>query len=285
VTRAAATITAPEVNIPLEDNFNDILAKAQRGLKLTDAQLAKKTGLSEADIAAAKAGTVNEAVLRKLAPALGLGAERLVASAKKSWYPAARAISGVACFNTPFQDYHVNAYLIWDAKTKQAVAFDTGSDCGGMLQTATRMGLNISLILLTHTHTDHIVELDRLKKTTGAPAFVSEHDLIDGAEPFAWGRSFQVGSLAIETRQTSGHSPGGTTFVVRGLERQVAVVGDAIFAGSMGSGLVSWQEALRNNRQQILTLPDETLLCCGHGPLTTVGEEKKHNPFFPEFGR
>jgi glyoxylase-like metal-dependent hydrolase (beta-lactamase superfamily II) len=46
---------------------------------------------------------------------------------------------------------------------------------------------------------------------------------------------------------------------------------------------VSFEEALRNNREQILTLPDDTILCCGHGPLTTVGEEKAHNPFFPEF--
>jgi glyoxylase-like metal-dependent hydrolase (beta-lactamase superfamily II) len=273
------------VNIPLEDNFNDILGKAQRGLKLTDAQLAAKTGVSEAAIAAAKAGKVDEAVLRKLAPALGLGADRLVASARKSWYPAARAIAGVAQFNTPFEDMTVNAYLLWDAATKQAVAFDTGSDCDGMLQTAKRRGVRIALILLTHTHGDHIFDLDRLKKATGAPAFVCELEPLDGAQSFAAGKRFHVGNLTIESRQTSGHSRGGITYVVAGLEKPVAVVGDAMFAGSMGGGMVSWEDALRNNRQQILTLPDETLLCCGHGPLTTVGEEKKNNPFYPEFGK
>jgi glyoxylase-like metal-dependent hydrolase (beta-lactamase superfamily II) len=56
-----------------------------------------------------------------------------------------------------------------------------------------------------------------------------------------------------------------------------------MFAGSMGGGMISWADALRTNREKIFTLPDETLLCPGHGPLTTVGEEKRHNPFYPEF--
>ena len=61
----------------------------------------------------------------------------------------------------------------------------------------------------------------------------------------------------------------------------MAVVGDAMFAGSMGGGGVSYADALGTNRAEILTLPDETILCPGHGPLTTVGEQKVHNPFFP----
>jgi glyoxylase-like metal-dependent hydrolase (beta-lactamase superfamily II) len=60
----------------------------------------------------------------------------------------------------------------------------------------------------------------------------------------------------------------------------VAVVGDSLFAGSMGGGNVSYADALRNNLEKILTLPDETIICPGHGPMTTVGEEKVHNPFF-----
>jgi hydroxyacylglutathione hydrolase len=79
---------------------------------------------------------------------------------------------------------------------------------------------------------------------------------------------------------TSGHSPGGMTFVVTGLSRPVAIVGDSLFAGSMGGGNVSYDDALRNNREKILTLPDETIVCPGHGPLTSVGKEKRDNPFF-----
>jgi glyoxylase-like metal-dependent hydrolase (beta-lactamase superfamily II) len=71
--------------------------------------------------------------------------------------------------------------------------------------------------------------------------------------------------------------------VVTGLTRRLAVVGDALFAGSMGGGLVDYDEALRTNREGIFTLDDETILCPGHGPLSTVGEEKLHNAFFPEF--
>jgi glyoxylase-like metal-dependent hydrolase (beta-lactamase superfamily II) len=86
--------------------------------------------------------------------------------------------------------------------------------------------------------------------------------------------------LRVESRLTWGHSKGGITYLVRGLARPVAVVGDAIFAGSMGGGIVSYNDALNTNREQILTLPDETVICPGHGPLTTVGEEKRNNPFF-----
>ena len=82
---------------------------------------------------------------------------------------------------------------------------------------------------------------------------------------------------------TSGHSVGGTTYVIEGLERPVAIVGDAMFAGSMGGGKISFQDALENNRTKILSLPGNTVLCPGHGPLTSVAEEKAHNPFFPEF--
>ena len=71
--------------------------------------------------------------------------------------------------------------------------------------------------------------------------------------------------------------------LTRVFEGYSPVVGDALFAGSMGGGMVSYADALRTNREKIMSLPDETVLCPGHGPMTTVGEEKKHNPFFPEF--
>ena len=115
---------------------------------------------------------------------------------------------------------------------------------------------------------------------TGAPAFVGDREPIDGAQTFAPGREFHAGKLKIETRLTWGHSPGGITYVVTGLERPVAVVGDAVFAGSMGGGGVSYADALNTNREGIFSLPDQTIICPGHGPMTTVGEERTHNPFF-----
>ena len=255
------------MRIPLEDDFTDIVGKAQRGLRLTSVSLPKNAD--------------DEAALRKLATALQLDPDALVASAKKAWYPRDLGpINGLACFNTPYSDMTVNSYLVFDPQTKRATAFDTGTDCDGMLQLATKRGLTIDLILLTHSHGDHIFDLDRLKAKTKARAYSCELEPVGGTESFAPGRQFEIGNLKVETRLTNGHSRGGITYVVSGLSRRLAIVGDAMFAGSMGGGMVSYDDALRTNREQILTLPDDTVICPGHGPLTTVGEEKQHNPFF-----
>jgi glyoxylase-like metal-dependent hydrolase (beta-lactamase superfamily II) len=113
-----------------------------------------------------------------------------------------------------------------------------------------------------------------------SPIHISSQEKAPGAQPIEEGKNFTVGNLQIESRLTWGHSPGGMTFVVRGLELPVAIVGDSLFARSMGGGNVSYEAAVENNLKKILTLPDATVLCPGHGPLTTVAEEKKHNPFF-----
>jgi glyoxylase-like metal-dependent hydrolase (beta-lactamase superfamily II) len=179
----------------------------------------------------------------------------------------------------------VNAYFVWDPKSDNGVCFDTGTDAAAIIRFAAEREIRIQMVLLTHTHPDHIAALTELTKLTEAKAFVSKQEAILGAEAFEAGHEFKVGSLMIGTRLTSGHSRGGITYVVQGLPRRIAVVGDSMFAGSMGGGMVSYQDALRNNCAHILTLPEDTILCPGHGPLTTVGEEKQHNPFFPQFRR
>ena len=269
--------------IPLEDSFTDIVGKTQRGLKLTDDQLAAQSGITVDELARVKGGEANDTLLRKLAAALRLGADALTDSATKAWFPEPVEVAGLQQFNTVYEDMTVNFYLAWDAKSKQAVVFDTGADCSPALRFARANGLTIQLILLTHTHIDHIVDLARLKAETGAPAWVGKNESFADAQPFTEGKTFKVGALKIEMRQTSGHAAGGITFVISGLERPVAIVGDAVFAGSMGGGMISFAEALDTNRRKIFTLPDNTVLCPGHGPLTTVGEEKAHNPFYPEF--
>jgi glyoxylase-like metal-dependent hydrolase (beta-lactamase superfamily II) len=269
--------------IPLEDNFNDIIGKTQRGLGLTSQQLSTQAGVSDAELNAVLAGTCDEPAIRKLSGPLKLRADALLENARKSWHPQTLEIDGLRQFNTAYADMTVNAYLVWDPATKKAVVFDTGAHTGKLRKFAQAEGLTIELILITHTHGDHIEDLERLKQETGAPAWVCRHEPLELAESFDAGKVFTVGNLRIETRQTSGHSKGGITYVVSGLSRPVAVVGDALFAGSMGGGMVSFADALRNNRERIMTLPDNTILCCGHGPLTTVAEEKQHNPFFPEF--
>src|SRR5205807_2158442 len=140
--------------------------------------------------------------------------------------------------------------------------------------------LNVQLSLLTHAHADHVADLPRLREETGAEVFTPAREPVPGAEPIEEGKQFRLANLQIDTRLTWGHSPGGMTYVVTGLARPIAIVGDSLFAGSMGGGNVSYRDALRNNLEKILTLPEETIICPGHGPMTTVGEEKVHNPFF-----
>ncbi|HWI56849.1 MAG TPA: MBL fold metallo-hydrolase [Bacillota bacterium] len=273
--------------IPLEDDFNDVIGKAQRGLGLTEKQLAHQAGVLVGQVSDAKAGQFDEAVVRNLARALHLGADALVDLAQKAWYPQdSGEVPGLACFNTPYgAGMTVNAYLVWDPNSGNGLCFDTGADASSLLQFAAEREIRVQMVLLTHTHPDHVADLGKITGRTAAKAFVCKLESFPEAEVFEAGYNFRVGPLIISTRQTSGHSRGGITYVVDGLPRRLAVVGDALFAGSMGGGMVSYAEALRNNCEHILTLPDDTILCPGHGPLTTVGEEKVHNPFFPHFSR
>jgi glyoxylase-like metal-dependent hydrolase (beta-lactamase superfamily II) len=268
------------MRIPLEDNFADIIGKAQRGLGLSDTDLETRAGLSESDIIVLKKEKFDPFVLRSLAPVLGLNPEALVALGAGTYKPAAVTLCCLECFNTPFGGMTVNSYLVWDDATKEAATFDTGSDATQMLDFLSERGLTLKTLFLTHTHGDHILELDRIVEKTGAEVFVGNREpAIEGTLAFEAGKEFSLGSLTIGTRLTWGHSQGGITYVVRGIEKPVAIVGDAVFAGSMGGGGVSYADALRTNRAEIMTLPDDTILACGHGPLTTVGEQKISNPF------
>ena len=267
--------------IPLEDNVSDIIGKAQRGLGISDSQLAEKAGVSAEKIRRLREGAFEDDVIERAGPALNLDAAALKKLANGEWSPEPVAeFAGLAQFNTTYGDMTVNAYLMWDPASREAIAFDTGADCGEMLERIAAEKLTVKLILLTHAHPDHVADLRRLRKETRAPVYISEREEAEGAEAIAEGKRFRLGSLEIESRMTWGHSPGGMTFVVTGLTRPVAIVGDSLFAASMGGGNVSYEAALRNNREKILTLADETIVCPGHGPLTTVGKEKRDNPFF-----
>ena len=269
--------------IPLEDNVGDIIGKAQRGLGISDSKLAEKAGVSSETIRKLREGEVDAAALLNVAPILGLNGQALCELAKGKWHPEKiEEHDGLAQFNTDYQGMAVNAYLVWDPSSRAAVAFDTGGDSSEMVRFANRHKLNVQLILLTHAHPDHVADLPRLREETGADVFTPAREPVPGAEPIEGGKDFRLGALEIESRLTWGHSPGGMTYVVTGLTHPIAIVGDSLFAGSMGGGNVSYQEALRKNLEKILTLPDETIVCPGHGPMTTVAEEKVHNAFFAE---
>jgi glyoxylase-like metal-dependent hydrolase (beta-lactamase superfamily II) len=268
--------------IPLEDYFTDIIGKAQRGLKLSDEALAAAARIPVADLKAVQQGEIRENTLLALARPLGLERNALLAIARREWYPEQPLFKrGFAMFNTAFEDMTVNSYLVWDAKTKLAAAFDSGANCQGMLDTIHAEGLKLGYVFLTHTHPDHIADLGRLADT-GAEIWASELEPADrpGAKTFQENAHFHLGELAIKTLFTWGHSPGMTTFFVTGLSWPLAIVGDSIFAGSMGGSPTHFEMQLRNNQQKILKLPADTVLASGHGPLTTLKQEKQHNPFY-----
>ncbi|MBI2497357.1 MAG: MBL fold metallo-hydrolase [Opitutae bacterium] len=268
--------------IPLEDNFTDVIGKAQRGLRINDAKLAARAGVSPAELAAVKGGEVRELVLLAVAPVLGLERNALLALARREWYPEQPLFArGFAMFNTAFEDLTVNSYLVWDTKTRLAAAFDTGTSVQGMLDTLAAERLTLRYIFLTHTHPDHTADLDRLAET-GAEVWSSELEPVGrpGAKTFQENAHFHLGELAIKTLFTWGHSPGQTTYYITGLSWPLAIVGDSVFASSMGGSATHYEYQLRNNRQKLLPLPADTVLACGHGPLTTLRQEKQHNPFF-----
>jgi hydroxyacylglutathione hydrolase len=266
--------------IPLEDTAADIIGKAMRGLHKSASEIAQLAGLPEATVAALKEGQFDATAARAVAPALGLDGDALVLLAEGRWTPEPVQLDGLAGFNTPFHDMTVNSYLVFDRSSGAAVAFDTGADCSGMLAFLKTEGLQLKLILITHSHADHILDLTNLRQSTGAPAYTGRLEPVDGAVPIDAGHAFECGKLKITALSTWGHSKGGISYRIDGLDKPLAVVGDAVFAGSMGGGSVSYADALRTNRDELLSLPPETVLCPGHGPLTTVGEERLHNPFF-----
>ncbi len=268
--------------VPLEDTYIDVIGKAQRGTNLPDDALAARIGMPESVVTKLKDGSMDEIVFDKISRALNLHTGALIAMARKEWYPNPVRLTGLEQFNTPFEDFTVNAYVVWDPETKKAAAFDTGATAKGMAAFIADKGLTLEAIFLTHTHPDHVADIPTLR-TAGQPVYASAKEPWEGAELFDAGHEFTVGNLRIETKQTSGHSKGGITYIIHGLDERVAIVGDALFASSMGGGIVSWADALATNRRYILANPENTVICPGHGPMTTVGEEKAHNPFYPEY--
>jgi len=268
--------------IPLEDNFDDVINKAQRGLRISDEELALRAEVSPADLAAVKKGLVNDAVIRRVARHLRLSPDALEVLAHKRWYPQQPIFpKGFAAFNTVHEDMTVNSYLVWDARARIAAAFDTGATAEPVLDLIHSENLTLRYIFLTHTHEDHIADLPRLAAATGAEVWASELEPVShpGAKTFKENAHFHIGAVAVKTLLTSGHSPGMTTYYITGLSWPLAIVGDALFASSMGGSATHFAEQCKNNKEKLLTLPRDTVLACGHGPITTLGQEKQHNPF------
>jgi glyoxylase-like metal-dependent hydrolase (beta-lactamase superfamily II) len=269
--------------IPIEDNFNDVVAKAQRGHGISDAELAARAEIGPEDLAAVKAGKPRIPVLRRLARHLQLSPDALEILAKKEAYPRAPVFPrGFAMFNTPHEDMTVNNYLVWDPKTRHAAVIDTGADVTELLQVVSNERLHVKLILVTHAHEDHVAALPRLAAETGAQVWSHEKEPLDhpGARAFSDNAYFHLGVIAIKCLPTPGHSPGQTTFYVQGLSWPLALCGDALFSASVGGSPTRFAEQLKSTRARIFSLPKDTVIGPGHGPLTTLAHERKYNPFF-----
>ena len=272
----------------LEDHLGDIISKARAITGVTVAAAAAAAGLSETELAALEAsGTlagrqIHFAALGKL---VGLHPQKLEAIAR-GWLPAPKDLSTwreLRVFTTAGEGMTVNCYLVWDEVTREAALFDTGLDAPPVLACLAEHNLTLRHVFITHSHWDHV---EALPKIRAAWPKVRVHSGSQNAPVDQRNKPSEIvhlGGLRVTHRETPGHAEDGVTYLVGNWQEDaphVAVVGDTIFAGSMGNGNGRWDLARQKIREQILSLPAATLLCPGHGPLTTVAEEKEHNPFF-----
>ena len=266
--------------IPLEDNFADVLGKAMAGTGLDESAAGKRAGLEAAQVRALLEGRFEEDAARALASVLGLEAEALVRLGRGDYRPEVPDTRNLAQVTTTFGSMTVNAYVLWDTESRGAAIFDTGAEAGPILDLISREQLEVAGIFLTHSHADHIYALAELQGALGVDAWSSQFEPVRGTNNFRPGEVFNAGRHFIRTRHTPGHSAGGTTFVIEGKKMSAAIVGDALFAGSTGGIRGNYAEALQTIQREILSLPENTIICPGHGPMTTVGQEKASNPFF-----
>ncbi len=192
-----------------------------------------------------------------------------------------------------------NSWLVWDPDSREGVLVDAGEGYQEILAEVAARALTVVGIWLTHAHIDHVLGLEPLRRATGAPVWLHPDDRrwynvlpeqgkmfgIDGLERLAppehelrAGQSLQVGRFSFEVRHVPGHAPGHVAFLGHGL----ALSGDVLFEDSIGRTDLaggSLPTLLESIRRELLALPNTTRVLPGHGPETTIGRERSHNPF------
>jgi hydroxyacylglutathione hydrolase len=191
-----------------------------------------------------------------------------------------------------------NSYLVVDEKARACAIVDPGEEAGLILHKVAASGAAPVAIWLTHGHLDHVLGVARVAAETRVPVFLHPADrpLYDHVpeqaaafglrgdpqpppdRPLTPGESVRVGALAFAVRHTPGHSPGSVCLVGEG----VAFVGDVLFQGSIGRTDLPGGDAdalIASIERELLVLPDSTIVYSGHGPQTTIGAERRDNPF------
>jgi hydroxyacylglutathione hydrolase len=195
----------------------------------------------------------------------------------------------------------VNCYILGDEETKEAVVIDPGGDDDEILEALQSAGLKLKLIIDTHGHFDHVDANQPLKAATGASIAIHEADAQMLVQPSAEALFFtgnrlrtsqadillkegdvlSFGKYRLKVLHTPGHTPGGISLVLE--DHTYVYVGDLLFAGSIGRTDFpggSFEALVEAVRTKIFTLGDNYTVFPGHGPVTTVGQERQYNPFF-----
>jgi len=193
-----------------------------------------------------------------------------------------------------------NCSIIGDEQSREAIVIDPGDDIEQVMAILQRHGLMVKEIVITHAHIDHIGGAGKLKRLTGAPVLLNANDqmllkMLDvqaswlGMRPpentaidasITTGDKLQTGGLVADVLHTPGHTEGSIClyFAPQGM----LIAGDTLFAGSIGRTDLpggSYKKIIESLHGPILALPDETIVVPGHGPVTTIGEERASNPF------
>ena len=200
----------------------------------------------------------------------------------------------------PVGPLHCNCTILGDELTHEAVVVDPGDNLPEILSRLQKHGLTLRQIIVTHAHIDHVGGAALLKKVTGAPVFLNKHDLeLLGAMEMQAGwlgvptpevappdasaddhTKIGLATLPAEVIHTPGHTPGSICLLFSG--QNLLLAGDTLFAGSIGRTDLpggDGRQILRSLRDRLLVLPDTTRVLPGHGPETTIGEERQSNPF------